>query len=681
MEKNKENPESVPVYDSQVEDGDDFDVVQEEPAFSNEDTEKANKAADYGYTIKRIERGLEYLSGGKKAEAEKDLELYKKEKERLLDFTAEKIKKLPNSLSLLAIADPTDMEFLDRIKEGGAIFSDDREKMEYYYADSNKKSFCEYLQVNFGLYPIVSEQIYRKICEEKKQQALSEMEFEKTKFDAVTRDQVNADEIKKTMGIKSRETKAAPDYFDPDEELEKIKDLRQSGSENFNPDEKRQVVRGKIADFRKRLAEQMDGFTEINSKLETMILEDSKIDAGRLREFIEEQAKKYKLSPVQLKKYNLFFDRVAVRNDIIQGVAEQYSGKNDEEIFEDLFGAKSEGKVEVEKGSLSIFIKCYDLRDYALVNQGKPFSQLSQEEKLRVEKSAGCANIRSQNFNLPSDSLMAANLGIDFSSPNFQEIKVHEEKHVLNSIMREVEHIGKYSKVDGSIDNDPENEERIRRTFQEDRVNNEDWAKNEILAYLKEGRLTWQVETYLNESEKSGGLYDYFGRDEQHYETHKRYTRFNSNLVEQVSEDEKYKYYQNIKKSLKVTNNLEAVGFSREEIVALLQLEPIGRWPKIFERFKEGQEFKKRKEEILDNLEKGIGEAKKDIGGMKERIEKEKRTPGFVRKIDDFLYSIGKDKRDSNPRSKWLKYLESNLWEFEVQLGRLQVEKKKINAI
>ncbi len=118
----------------------------------------------------------------------------------------------------------------------------------------------------------------------------------------------------------------------------------------------------------------------------------------------------------------------------------------------------------------------------------------------------------------------------------------------------------------------------------------EEGARDEILAYFKDGRLSLNdIFNELTASKDQGGLYDYlsgtkegidslFNKDEV-FEG--KYRSIVSDISEKVFG---FEYRQLLKESIDGIEKLKKIGLSREEIIAILIHEPLARWRKVIQR-------------------------------------------------------------------------------------------------
>gem|GEM_PF-2204413 len=579
--------------------------------FSESDIKEIGRIEPYRESAFSIRNNLKYLSGKKRLKAEDDLAFCNQQILDLVDKAIEGIKMSDASEEILGTLKS---ECADLRRRGRSITAaeyknlSDPEREEMDKAISSGDEFNNKLRIKLGIEnSIVASTIYDKLIGED----LASSNF---------KEQVEDSEKQSWLAIDY-------DYFDPTEEMEKITRFEKAGSGDLTLDEKLKIKNERIQEFKKKLSEQRAGITKINAELEQMILVDERVDSEKIYAYLKQGAAEYKLSPVQLRRYEYAVEQMRFQNARVNECEELYKGR-DNDFFKDIFGKEPVGKIEIKKGTVTFFIACYDLKDYAWAYSRKE-DEVSQEN---ANKTGGF-----YGKSLGVDSLRRAitvGNATGENPVNLENVRIHEEKHAINELIRPIDRFGQYLKPI-NFDRRMNKGGACKAVFEAVRRLNEKRAKDEILAYLKEGaRIPQSIKYTLLASEEAGGVYDYFAKDRKKYMS-PFYNVFSKELRQDALKKSEYKYQENVKKALEDANKLLEIGFSKEKVVGLFQTEHIENWDKVYERFSINNEFKekisikiKEKEEIL----KSFIEDKK---AYESDLSKELVRPKVFKKIEE----------------------------------------------
>lgn len=425
-----------------------------------------------------------------------------------------------------------------------------------------------------------------------------------------------------------QESKSNEPVFNPGEELKKVRETP-----------KAQRLE-QLATYKKNLAEQMAGMAKINEELESLVLNKS-VSREELGIYLKERAQTYKLSPPQLEKYDLVLDKIEQQKKVIDFIDGRLAGRSEKEIFWIMFGFKPKGEVEIKKDAISFFVKCVDLRDYARCRNGSD----DQESLSRVKTSAGFARQKRLKVSDPGIDLVL-DYGITVLNGSLrrtshykeyaEEVRIHEEKHILNDIMREAENEVKNNKTIGSP---------FAQILNREKIDSERRAKDEILAYLKDGTDAWFIYNTLLEKKSDGGSYDYLASAKQAMESVANLNpeaKSGRALLENAYKKMQNEYRLEILTALEQVINLDQLGFSKTRIIGLLEAEPLARWPKVYQRFRKSQEFVRAKEKAKKDSIEMVAYFKRTLEDAQVQLEKEGTVKAVVNKAkEDYAYAIG----------------------------------------
>lgn len=326
-----------------------------------------------------------------------------------------------------------------------------------------------------------------------------------------------------------------------------------------------------------------------------------------------ERTAKASLTPAQKELVGFGLDIYEERHQAVKKVRQQHP--NDPELFNYLFGKPPKGKIEVIQGPITLYFRCHKLEDYALIYNGvfeKPTSK--KPDSKEAKKSRGVAL---KKYRIPElkTSIMAENAQGDPFDDQAQSTLIHEEQHQILNLFKEAYH--KYSlthllesKTDQptlkklGLESIPSefNPRRyqilaeqlkleadgIRQTarvadfIRQGRKNGEALAKNEILAYFKEGTPISQIQKVLSEPENKDGLYDYFSKkaraeitDDLTQHLGKQYQSLIKKLVDDILVTE---YQTQLQHAYNALSAISRTDLQREDIVNLLMNLPLSRW-------------------------------------------------------------------------------------------------------
>jgi len=281
-------------------------------------------------------------------------------------------------------------------------------------------------------------------------------------------------------------------------------------------------------------------------------------------------------------------------------------------LYEHVFRRTPVGKIEIIKGPISLYFRCFDLHDYAWIHNQAFFNQnvnLTEDNLRDANKSGGCAIATA----VPEDLkgvVIAENS--TYINNDWESIRKHEEEHVIRRIIKNEWHPERSRKVQthignnvreqifnlrkimpnngfdsGYLDNIPEelSKQYLDFLFQQQRDTIYARGADEILAFFKDGAHT-ASETYfqLTMPNSDGGLYDYLESEYQDILTISENIEV-KNLVTNVRDKEKEKYHIVLKIALEALRDLYGSGrFTRDEVIAFFDKEPLIKWTKVSKR-------------------------------------------------------------------------------------------------
>lgn len=326
------------------------------------------------------------------------------------------------------------------------------------------------------------------------------------------------EQIRKRLEEKRRE-KESPikpgEIFDPAEELKKV---RQASKE-----ERRQLYE----EYKRKLIYQKEGLTEIQGQIIKIIRKNPDISEESLGQLFRDLGEKYGIAEWQEKETDYVFYFYAEQRRLVNKALERYgidvkdtrrggepkeiSGDKVNQLFEGFFRRKPEGRVGLVIGPLALYFRCYNFNDYAwLYNQkwcgpSGPSGEkiLTKEDKQEADLSEG-VTLSVRGRLIVAESVQRKKFS------RARQIYEHEEQHLINSLFVEMNQRSEGRERLAQAQTDKERELAIKQYFRYWREDGERQAKDEILAYFKQGRKPEEIYEIMTQSKEKKGLYDYF---------------------------------------------------------------------------------------------------------------------------------------------------------------------------
>ena len=424
---------------------------------------------------------------------------------------------------------------------------------------------------------------------------------------------------KETEGRKEVEVAPPPikpgEQFFPELELKNIRSLPKN--------EQRQA----LETYKEKLAYQKEGIAMMQEGFIATIRRNPDVLVPELNANLVKWAKEYGMSNDQIRVAVNILQEYLTKHRAVR----EFSAKhpNDQEAFEACFGVRPHGKVELVEGPITLYFRCFDSKDYALIHSQKflPSSETVDKKDIKnANKSAGVSIGMSRIKNLKG-TIIAENQGsldakLDraFSAKIFSLILgthgdelwrgtlIHEEQHAIKRLfeepLRREEFFDNFWQSLNKNDMDGA-ENALKNYLRHRREEGEVRAKDEILAYLKEGVSDSATLRTLMEKK---GLYNYFKNSRKDIEDYLKgknemgkvfFQAFDlaknkdlrkgilssfKKMDKQVFEEE---YKDILKSGIDSYRTLMRSGYSQDQTIALLINEPLDKWKKVVDRILE----------------------------------------------------------------------------------------------
>lgn len=432
--------------------------------------------------------------------------------------------------------------------------------------------------------------------------------------------------------------------FDPEKELKNIRAFSKKDRESIPDEEKRKIREERLKNFKENLIHQKEGIAKAIGDLYDAIRSAPDTDRKNLFSKVRALAPEYKFTPRQIIAFGIAIEKYLSNHRTVEKYRAMYP--NDGDLFEACFGRKPKGKIEVVKGPMTLYFRCYDNRDYVLIFTFPRYSgdetKIKPADVASANESSGTTVNRTKIEDLPEiiaaenmkqnnpyyeSPQMAVDLGVltpDKKDSENAKTQIHEEQHHFNTLTEPLEtrrfmsltadghKIGNVNAPEEAARDLTRNLVRLERKsmgFDSD-------ARDEILAHYKEGadtqtileNLTTKenydyVKTYkteiaqvpksvkkrVNERLKNEGDKLFYGKpkDEETAAIDASSLKIKvSDVRPHVGPVFKDEYKADLKKWLDAITALEDKHYTRDEIIALLYQEPINSWPNLARRMK-----------------------------------------------------------------------------------------------
>lgn len=381
------------------------------------------------------------------------------------------------------------------------------------------------------------------------------------------------------------------EVFDPEKEVEKIKKLP------------RENKRKAIIEFKNKWAYQREGLAIAQEIIIKTIRKNPDASSDELYDYIVKSAELFGFTKKQKELAKSVLEKYVAKHRFIKEIRKQFP--DNIELFEDFFGRKPLGKIEVLEGPIFILFRVYNKKDFAYLHSSA-FLERRSPTKKEIEESESSDGFAIEEFRVPRLRGLVAVESVDKDNDFIEDSKnifIHEERHIINFLFEKEfknmpENYNEMAKILMRLkmaENDNERKLVIGQYFSYIRRDFENLAKGEIIAYFAEN---YNDDYDLREmildliaSEKDGGIYDYYSGDR---DVIRKYIftditniigkKFGP-LIESVANDVFVKEYKNI--ITEAVNSLKLLmdkKYSKEQIMALMQKEPLRKWPKVIRR-------------------------------------------------------------------------------------------------
>ncbi|MFQ5662179.1 MAG: hypothetical protein ACE5F2_02935, partial [Candidatus Paceibacteria bacterium] len=423
--------------------------------------------------------------------------------------------------------------------------------------------------------------------------------------------------------------------FDPQLELRKVRYFSKEEIDNISSEKRRQIQKERIDRYKEQLLNQKKEIAEIQISFEKEIRNNPDISFEDLMSSLYMRAPKARLTSSQIDIFRSGLRSYALAHQDIELYRQEYP--DDDKLFEACFGRLPKGEMEIIKGPMTFYFRCHNIEDYALIHSGK----LDSEERLNEH------DVTSANMSggvKTSKSLLPYFKGVVIAENSFgrsvnKKTYIHEEQHAIHQLFEDERAMQDIFMSGLEKSSAKEQEKVLTSSLRRKREDFESRAKNEILAYFKDGTDTEQIKQILSKDKKYGGLYDYFkdwySRDGAKEANELIDSGLNKDLVDETFVNVFITEYRIdiIHPAVEAMQTLSDKGLAKEEIINLLINEPLSKWPKVVKRMQDisDKNFARPEMALIEKTIKEYLELSKspqgfyNLGGARNKIDELKK--------------------------------------------------------
>lgn len=406
--------------------------------------------------------------------------------------------------------------------------------------------------------------------------------------------------------------------FDPEHEVKKIHQLK-GDEEGLSESERIQKRFERLTAFHTKQVKQQKAIADAAERLSATVTSNPDISLGEIMSIVNDFAPRAMLTEEHYELLSIAAGRYVKKHKIAE---EYFTSLSPQGVFKAAFGKDANGRIEIEKGPMTILLRLFDEVDYAHGFYSHA-SNLSLDEPMikHATSSAGAAVNTTDDPRLTGIIILENNTTNGLYPKEFRDdLRAHEEQHQFNKLFSPIEaRIGKDRIL--SVLGDPRRteEEALRSLlknysrFERVVIGIDGMARDEMIAYYAGGTSSGMTASLLITDD----LYDYptmykkeiAGIRERLQGSIKDYRENMSKGKDQESfvhegitperitqeEIEPYihwifgrfmgsEYYKTLRSWAGAIGQLETNGYQQSQILQLLYTTPAHQWPKLARR-------------------------------------------------------------------------------------------------
>ncbi len=374
--------------------------------------------------------------------------------------------------------------------------------------------------------------------------------------------------------------------FDPQEELAKVMAAPRSERVDL------------LTDFKERLREHVEGLAEVQEDVITAIRKTPDAPADNIVGMVESLGARYGMSDKQKEMARQLVSAYEDKHNKIKEISEK--NPDDRSLFQALFGRLPEGKVEIVKGPMTLYVRCESLEDYATIHSQRflRHQDAGPEDKETAKRSGGVSISTSLIPGLEGTIIAEKSGWLGYRVKGFvgsDDVHRHEEQHAIRAMFEDHTHHKMVidELYEAKTKEGKELALKVLMRFGREKMDYQ--ASNEILAYSTSPISQKELLKTLTQSASKKGLYEYFGKEERSHTRNWVVKQLPDDFKDGIEDfdpwldkvmDEIYvtEYRNLIKTGIASFNKLTGTGYSRGKAISVLTHEPLVRWKKTTDR-------------------------------------------------------------------------------------------------
>lgn len=376
--------------------------------------------------------------------------------------------------------------------------------------------------------------------------------------------------------------------FDPQLEIRKIMHFSADEMKILTPEKRLYIKKERLINYKKNLLEQKNKIADIQESIEKSIRFNPDIDATELMDRVYLKASGAKMTEYQIEAFRNGIGEYIKKHQAVESNRKKYP--EDSLLFAACFGRNPKGDVEIIKGPMTLYFRCHDLEDYTLIHEHK-FDQsdkITDIDKNRANLSAGVSIVNCNVDNLRNCIIAENSLGRPFQ----KDVHIHEEQHGIKKLFEDK--IMRQNLMNAMEKSPIDEKTKILDDYLRARRENfENRAKDEILAYFKDGTDLGELKKIMLKTKEQGGLYDYYGEWYNKEGVNERAILIKEGTNDSFINSQFLKVFRDeysreiINPAIESVRYLKNHGWKTEKILNLMINEPLAKWPKLVKRIEE----------------------------------------------------------------------------------------------
>lgn len=346
---------------------------------------------------------------------------------------------------------------------------------------------------------------------------------------------------------------------------------------------------------RELLIQQKIGAAKVLARIDQIIMDNVDIDQEKVNSAIEEVSSEYQISPEQIDLINKgmahFFEKHQAVVDAITKFKKNYGDNWKTEFYNYCFGQYPSGDVDLREGPITIYWLCENLNDYAIACNEDPDTaqgSFGQRKSLLDEQPDELrGTIIVEWTGHPEHHKNSLNQQKEKSKTT----EIHEQQHIIFDMLADELD---YSPLNfdglGERSNLEEVQKATRKYLSFRRLEMERSAKNEIIAYWRDGEKTLnEIKSIILEK---GGIYDH-RNDTNEKQLAKylvsrfgeKYKEFIPNLnIDNIWQEECKIFMNSINQAFQVLQEIDKQSSDKKrDYLYLLSLERTDKWRRTYD--------------------------------------------------------------------------------------------------